>query len=381
MIPWRREPFRLFFPLGILIGVVGVLPWLLFGRGFVHAWPGLPHALTMTQGLLGAIAVGFLGTLLPRRTTCQPMSVARLGLLAVLLIALPVAIQLGSLLVTELVFLAIVVTLGSYVLGALRGPARRPAPPSFVLLPLGVGLGVAGAILLIVSDLGIAGSWAVPLGRQLAHQGMILGMLLAIGPMLAPILAHGEPRPDAPPARARRERALHLLAGMALAASFPLELWWSARLGLLLRGLVCVAELVGAGGLWRPGTRMGLHRWFFRVSLWAVPLGLLAASLAPERRVQLLHVTYIGGLSLVAFAISSHVTLLHTGHAALADRRPVLVALAGGTMLAAALVRIGAENAGHDYVFVITLAAVLWLVSAVAWAAFLAPRLFARSRS
>ena len=33
---WRREPYRLLFPLGAALGVAGVLPWLLFGVG--GAW-------------------------------------------------------------------------------------------------------------------------------------------------------------------------------------------------------------------------------------------------------------------------------------------------------------------------------------------------------
>ncbi len=381
MIQWRREPFRVFFPLGLALGVAGMFPWILFGRGYLHAWPGLTHSLTMTQAFLVALAVGFLGTMLPRRAKSAPLSVVELGVLAAALIAVPFAVHRGSLLGAELAFLIVLATLGQYVVRAFRranADAARPMPPSFVLVPMSVALGSLGAGMLIAFDLEAAGPWAFLLGRQLAQQGLMLGLLLALAPMLAPILAHGSLPDDAPRGRTARARALHALAGLVFAASFPVELWLSPRLGLLLRAIVCALELVVAGGLLRAGTRTGLHRWLFRFALWSVPLGLLAAAVAPDRRVQLLHVTYVGGLSLVAFAVSTHVTLLHTGAVELADGRPALVGVAALLMGAAALARVGAEGAPEHYFGLLVFAAGCWIASAAVWAVFLAPRLWSR---
>jgi uncharacterized protein involved in response to NO len=338
----------------------------------------------MTQAFLVALAVGFLGTMLPRRAKSAPLTRTELALLALALLAVPVAAWLDSVTSAEVAFLTVLGILGRYAVSALRravASAPRKPPPSFVLLPLGVGLGALGALLLIAGDRHLAGGWAFRLGRQLAQQGLLLGLLLALVPMLAPILAHGEAAREPDGAAATRQRGWYLLAGLALALSFPVEQWLSVRAGLGLRGLVCAGVFVLAGGLLRPGTRAGLHRWFFRVALWSVPLGLLAAGLAPGRRVQLEHVTYVGGLSLVAFAISAHVTMLHGGAAELADRRPALVFVAGGLTLAAALVRVGAEGSPEHYVGALVLAASLWLAAAVAWVAFLAPRLRASESS
>ena len=51
----RREPFRVLFPLALLIGGAGMLPWLLFGRGLTRVWPGPFHSVTMTQAFLVAV--------------------------------------------------------------------------------------------------------------------------------------------------------------------------------------------------------------------------------------------------------------------------------------------------------------------------------------
>src|SRR5207249_2089651 len=78
METFKREPFRLLFPLSVLLAWAAVLPWVLFGAGLTRAWLGAFHALTMTQGFLVAVAVGFLATMIPRRTGTAPPSTVEL---------------------------------------------------------------------------------------------------------------------------------------------------------------------------------------------------------------------------------------------------------------------------------------------------------------
>src|ERR1022692_4014226 len=86
----RREPFRILFPLGALLAWVAVLPWVLFGTGFIRTWLGTYHALTMTQGFLVAIAFGFLGTMLPRRTGAAPLTTVELLVPVAALVSVPI---------------------------------------------------------------------------------------------------------------------------------------------------------------------------------------------------------------------------------------------------------------------------------------------------
>jgi hypothetical protein len=202
----------------------------------------------------------------------------------------------------------------------------------------------------------------------------LLGLLLALVPMLSPVLARGSAAGELDAPRRRRQRLLYLAAGLGLAASFPLETLISVRAGLLLRGAVCLVTLVAGGRLWQAGTRSGLHRWFFRVSLWAVPLGLLAGGLAPDKHIPLAHVTYVGGFALATLAISAHVAMLHTSAARLADRNPWLVVAAGGLTLVAAVARLAVESSAGRIFLYLGIASGAWLAASLAWAAFLAPR-------
>jgi uncharacterized protein involved in response to NO len=354
----RREPFRLFFPLGLALGMAGMLPWLLFAQGVTHAWPGLGHALTMTQSSLAALAVGFLGTMLPRRTGCRPLSFVELGLLAAGLLAVPVSLELGSLVGAEAGFLVVLGTL-------VRFASRKQGPlPGLALVPAGVLLGALGAALLLAVGLG-AGGWAGTLGRNLATQGMLLGMALGLAPMLSSIVVRDVPLAGPP----RRE----LLTTLLFVASFAVEEWLSIPGGLALRAAVA-AYVVGRAGIPRRPARRGLHRLLFQAAMMMIPLGLAAAALAPDRRISFLHITFVGGLSLLSLAVSVHVTALHTGRAAMADRNPWTIPAAAALVLVAGTIRLVAERVPSLYFVALTAASGLWLAGAILWASFVLRR-------
>jgi uncharacterized protein involved in response to NO len=356
----RKEPYRVFFPLGLVLAAAGVVPWLLFARGLTPVWPGEAHALIMSQGFFLAVAVGFLGTMLPRRTGRPPLGGAALAALAGGTILSSAALLAGAPIVAELAYLASFAIVAAW--ARLRG-----APPSFVLVPFGAALGALGAAAIIAASAG-APAWTVTLGRALVAQGLMLCLVLAVAPVLVPAILGGKVGQGAGRAWP------HAAAGLLIAASFPVEQWISPRAGVLVRGAVCAAALVAAGVL-APAARGGAHRAAFRLALLLVPLGLLASGLFPERRVALAHVTYVGGFALLILAVTVHVTFTHGGRAEKIDRWPAGVVIATALVLAAAAARTMLEGAGARYLDAMALASTLWLLAVAAWGATLAPAL------
>ena len=55
---WAREPFRLFFPLGVLISWVGIGHWLFYVTGVTGAYSCLAHGLVQVQAFLPAFSLG-----------------------------------------------------------------------------------------------------------------------------------------------------------------------------------------------------------------------------------------------------------------------------------------------------------------------------------
>jgi uncharacterized protein involved in response to NO len=94
----------------------------------------------------------------------------------------------------------------------------------------------------------------------------------------------------------------------------------------------------------------------------------------------MLHLTFIGGLSLLVFSVSAHVAMLHTGREQLASSAPPALWAVGGLTLAAAVVRMSAERLATWYFVGLGLAAALWLAAAITWVAFVLPMLLRPSR-
>jgi uncharacterized protein involved in response to NO len=361
----RREPFRLLFPIAVTLGLAGVLPWLLFGTGLIREWMGGYHALTMTQGFLLAAAAGFLSTMIPRRTGAAPPSSLELALFAIGPLLVVLALFFGRLIWAELAFAGTIGALAQFS-GRRLMRSHKKMPPSFVMMPVGLLCALVGAGLLCASTMGAN---VLAAGRSLAEEGLLFGLVLALGPMLAPILEHGEAASEDGP------RWPYLLAAVALAASFAVQHAIDERIGLLVRGAVAGAVVLFGARLWRSSTAPGLHRRLFRLALILVPLGPLAAAARPALRVPLYHLTFVGGLSLLVFAVSFHVTFLHTGREALASRRPLPVLLVGLLTLAALSVRVFAEQVAAHYFGALAIAAGLWLAAALAWIVYILPML------
>lgn len=72
---WRREPYAVFFPLGIALSWAGVGRWLVFAfanRPEDDLGVYIFHSITQIQGFLLCFAIGFLFTMIPRRTGTPP---------------------------------------------------------------------------------------------------------------------------------------------------------------------------------------------------------------------------------------------------------------------------------------------------------------------
>src|SRR5580765_1014515 len=86
-----REPFRIFFPQGVLSGIVGVSLWPLYFTKLLSLYPGQNHARIMVYGLFGAFIFGFLGTAMPRMLSVPPLGVFNVAVLFCLHFAMVMA--------------------------------------------------------------------------------------------------------------------------------------------------------------------------------------------------------------------------------------------------------------------------------------------------
>ena len=99
------DPYRLFFPLGILMGVAGVMIWPLYYWNVIGWYNGRSHAFVQTDCFLYAFIVGFLWTAVPRFTGAPGPARPIQFVVAALLVAQAIAFDLRQFPVGHFLFI------------------------------------------------------------------------------------------------------------------------------------------------------------------------------------------------------------------------------------------------------------------------------------
>ncbi len=371
-----REPYRLMFPIGAALAFAGVGHWLLHALGALDDFRPIFHAMTQVQGFLMAFAVGFLFTMIPRRTASAPPSVPTLCIGALAPIGISAFAWYGAWMWSQLTWLVLAFTVLGFVLRRFSpAVARRRPPNSFVWIPVAFVLGVFGASMTGYGAVHRASYWWMhELGRGLVLQGMFVALVVGVGGLAIPLMTRGEAPADAD-ATTRHHRALHVLAAVALVGSFALEQWVSLRWGLAVRGAVVAATLALSAELYRWPTKPGRVRRLIWLAAWMVPLGFVLAAIFHEEAKAFLHVTFIGGLALLTLAVSTQVALGHGGFGALLDGRPKAVMAIGSFVVLAMIPRLLMAYDPERYFVWMGVAAALFLTGLIAWMVLVVPKL------
>lgn len=371
---WRREPFRLFFPLGTVLGWIGIGHWVAYGIGWTSTYSCLAHGLAQIQGFLLAFALGFLLTALPRRTESAPASGIGIALSMIALVMTTVAAILQHWWMAEGVSITVILgVVGFAVRRFAAGDGRRRPPAAFVLLPLGFACALAGAALIAWGSSAGGPAAAMTAGRLLVEQGLFLCLVMGAGALVLPLMSGAQPPADLGSGPAITRSALaYAAAGLVVVASFAAEVAGSDRLAPVIRGLAVAAALTLGAGIARPLDRPGWNRRIARLACWLVPAGIVLSGLFPDYRVPFLHVTFVGGFGLLTFAVATHVTAAHLELPDIRDGRSPVVAIVAVAILAAMVGRVIADATG-SYFEHLAAAGGVWIAGTAIWMTRLAP--------
>jgi uncharacterized protein involved in response to NO len=373
------DPYRIFFPLGVVLGIAGVSIWLTYWLGLTAGYSGRAHAFIQIEGFLYAFIAGFLLTALPRFTGTAPPSRTTQYLLAAGVAATCVGFEREAFAFGHTLFLIVHATV--IVLAVRRVRRRRSSPPEgFALVGAGMIAGAVGALV----NVAVSWGWIIPqwdlLGRRLMTEGMVLLLVLGVGGFLGPRLLGFAPLPDLqklaaaasarPPALFAGKRVgIYLAAGVAIVLSLVAEYGFAVPGMSLVRAVVATLLILRSITPWkRPIARTTLA-WCVWSAHWFVIAGLWVVALAPAYRVDLLHVVFMGGFTLLILAVGTRVVLSHGGHALSHERRswPLRAGIATGLVALAA--RIGAAFAPESFFEHLGIAAALWIAGMLLWGA------------
>lgn len=368
------NPWRAFFPLGVLLSWAGVLHWLLYAAGLSDRYDAVFHATAQIQGFLTSIALGFLFTFVPRRTGTPPPSAAALAAGAAAPVAVTVLTYEGRWASAQVAWAVCIAGVALFVGRRVLAPgASRSLPAVFAWVPVALLGGIGGAIVVaVVAALGPREEpelWT--LGRGLVLQGFVTALVVGVGGTMLPTLTRAEPPRLASGSSLGSVR--QIAAALLFLASFPVEVYAAPRLGLALRAAIAGVALVGAARLWRLPAAPGLHRRFIWIAAWLLPAGYLGAAAWPDQQATVLHVAFIGSFALLALSVALHVALSHGGRPELLAGRPWQVWCTGLLLLAAVAFRL---LVGLDPTHMrpwLALGAGSFLLATIAWAWLVGP--------
>lgn len=373
-----REPFRIFFPAGVLSGIIGVALWPLHFAGVLELYPGLGHARIMAYGLFGAFIFGFLGTAMPRMLSAKPLHVFQVLPLVAVHAAMVAAFACSKILLGDALFLGL---LAAFVcLMAARAKQRKDTPPpGFVLVGLCFLSVASGSVLAIAQHYRDLDAFWVTLQRLLSYQGFVLLPILGIGPFILPRFFgmqnhHDFPEALVPVAGWWKKALIAFAAGAFIIASFFIEAKGWYRLAYGVRFGTTLVYLF----LEMPFHRAPQATNAFGAALWIAFLGVLAGFLAvslfPEYRVGLLHLTLIGGFAIITFVVATRVVFGHSGNLALLKGRNRWLLVAVGLMLFGMATRISGDFWPKVLPSHYTYGALLWIAGVAVWAAYVLPK-------
>lgn len=372
------EPFRIFFPLGLLLGVIGVALWPLFVWHAIDFYPANAHARLMIEGLMGSFIIGFLGTAGPRLLDARPLGGIEISTLFAMEL-LSVLFHLAqNQIAGDIVFLVLLL----FFLGAMATRARNAQdlpPPHFVLVLLGFLSAIVGIFLIVAAKSMANGAFANQLGSLMLNEGFVLFPILGVGAFFLPKLLGGaRPGPADLQIAATlwaKRAAIAALTALVIAGSFVMEALGWTRSAAIVRGLTTLWYFIARGRLFKKPTGPPFMAQCFRLGALLLVAGLLLPAVLPGYRLASLHLTFIGGFSIILFTVSARVVLGHSGHSHLFQKRPRFLIASLASLVLAMLARVSADFILPARNSHLVYAALIWVLAATIWTCALGPKL------
>lgn len=372
------EPFRIFFPLGLLLGAIGVALWPLFVWHAINFYPRDAHLRLMIEGMMGSFIIGFLGTAGPRLLDARPFAAIETSTLLALQIVTATLHLAQKQKAADAAFLVLLL----FFLGIMGSRARTRKdlpPPNFVLVLFGFLNAIFGIVFMFAAREVTNGVSLNQLGALMLNQGFVLFPMLGVGAFFFPKLLGGaKPEPaDLNTAIVlwRKRALIAVLTGVVIWISFALEALDWQRTAAIVRGSAVLFYFVFQGHLFEKPSGPPFLAHCFRWGAVLLILALLFPAALPTFRVANLHLAFIGGFTIILFTVSTRVILGHSGHGHLFQKRLRFLIVSLVLLIIAMLARVGADFFPPGRNSHLVYAALIWLIAAAVWAWALVPKL------
>lgn len=301
----KIEPYRILFPLGAFMGVIGVIFWFFFQSRWIGFFPRSAHGHLMFFGLLWSFVAGFLMTAIPKMTSTFSAQMWEIST-AVVLVFLQLILNIRNLTMISVVIFGLQNLLLLFFI-LRRFIIHRKIPFfGFVFLP----------VAFIQSFVGIFIYFNTAFDKNLVllfcGEAFVMNLILGLGSRLIPVISR-LPNALLPNEASKNDQWIWpLLTLFLINTGYWVELIDDQKnLGLVLRSMgILIASVKLFRLLKRPSTwsysgvglKIAISMLFIGQFLSLSFFGFYLAAT---------HLMYIGGFTLMTFMIATRVMLAH----------------------------------------------------------------------
>lgn len=369
----QLDAYRYFFPAGWVMGIWGVLLWILFPWNLV-AYPGLRHPEIMSGGFFLFFVSGFLMTAAPKFTSSFEPTKRDQQISFTLITALFLSLLPEKKIYFYTVVVSLFVFLGYFLLTRFINRKSNP-PDSFLFVGFGLIAGLLGGLGMVLGEFFNLRPELYTLARLCLLQAYVLSLVLGVGSRLIPALLGWA---SLPTESGKTKPRLFLFSSLAalFMITFFLEAFHFSFLSQALRSLVFSFIAFYFWKLHRFPNRKAVQSWWLWISAWSLLLGQWGIFFFPDFRIHLLHVVLVSGLGLMTFMISSRVILSHGHHGLEWEKNSKLLFIGALLISLAGFTRLSAGFAPRIYQSHLLYAAYTWIFGLLLWGALFLPKIF-----
>ncbi len=371
-----REPYRLFFPLGIVAGTIGIVQWVLYAIGLSSSYSGFLHSSIQTMVYMNCFITGFLMTSMPRFTQTYTARWWEILTPLLLFVGMGISLALQEWVLAEGLLLGWYAFLMYFALSRVMGrppSASRGNPPvELIWVPIALLHGIIGTLILIFGQTKILPVWALKVGKPMMDQGFLVCLVMGVGGFLIPRLM-GIVKKDDP---VKGKVQYYLMCAVLFFASFFVEGLSYPAIGYGLRAAAVTAVFLKTNMLTNLPQGSGFYVWMAWVSVRMVASGFWGAALFNNYQTLMLHITFIGGFSLMIFAIASMVIMSHAGEGERLNSGVWIIPLVAVGIILSLIGRLLIGFFPDLYFQCLGWASGIWIVFAWIWLIYMLPRIF-----
>ena len=376
----EKNPFRIFFPIGIAFSIIGTMVWILFVFQMLPFYPGPNHPEVMIGGFLYSFSFGFLLTAIPRFTGSTPATDAEIYSIAIPCIGALIAALFWKFFFFHIfLFLAEIFLVIFLIKRFLTRIHKLPSP--FIFVGFGMFSGLLSTAFYVTNDLiSIPGPLFI-IARILFLKGTMFFLLLGIGSRLIPALLGWIEMPTAVLQTRTKSPYLFPIGALILLSGFIVEGFFSSDYGKMIQAIPLAFFPFFAWKIYKKPKNPGFLSWLIIIASWLLVFGFISSILIPLHAIHLIHLSYVSGLGLLTLMIATRVSVSHSGLNSMIEQKSKLLLSVGVLVILAATTRASSGISEKIYLHHLAYASSCWIVGVLLWSYLLFPKIFFRPLS